>query len=470
MPSARPHASHHHTWMAWLLCSLMLVAAAPDDCAAANLEIATFSVDITPPVGHPLLGGLRTPAAKVLDPLSAKGLVLWGLDKPVVLIAVDWCEIRNEAYDQWRDALAKAAETEPVRIMLTSVHQHDTPLGDLAGQRKLDEHGLAGAMIDPTYYRLTVEKTAAAVKEASSRRRSITHLGLGQAKVERIASNRRLVWPDGKVNYGRYSFSRGAVPQNAPDGTIDPVLKTISFWAGDEPLAAVSCYATHPMSYYGRGEISADFVGLARDRRQQEDPKVLQIYLTGCSGDVTAGKYNEGTPQSRIELTDRLYQGMQQAWKETRKLPVEKVQFRSSELRLPAWDKADLTTEGLGKILADDKAMRTTRITAALGWGWRKRLEAGKPIDVPCLDFGPAQLLVMPGETFVGYQLAAQQLRPDSFVMVSGFGESAPGYIPTDAARDEGFSEEHGWCWVAPGVEKLMIEAMRKVLLPGDGK
>ena len=48
------------------------------------------------------------------------------------------------------------------------------------------------------------------------------------------------------------------------------------------------------MSYYGKGGVSADFLGLARKRRQADDPKVFQIYASGCSGNVTAGKYNDG--------------------------------------------------------------------------------------------------------------------------------------------------------------------------------
>lgn len=34
-----------------------------------------------------------------------------------------------------------------------------------------------------------------------------------------------------------------------PEGQIDPWLKTISFWNGEEPLAALSVYACHPVSY-----------------------------------------------------------------------------------------------------------------------------------------------------------------------------------------------------------------------------
>ena len=64
----------------------------------------------------------------------------------------------------------------------------------------------------------------------------------------------------------------------------------------------------------------------------------------------------------------------------------------------------------------------------------RKRTDACRAIDVPAIDFGPAQIVLMPAESFVQYQLSAQRMRPDSFVMVPGYGECAPGYIPTAEA------------------------------------
>ena len=45
------------------------------------------------------------------------------------------------------------------------------------------------------------------------------------------------------------------------------MLKTVSFWNGDAKLAALHYYATHPMSYYGDGLVTSDFVGLARAAR-----------------------------------------------------------------------------------------------------------------------------------------------------------------------------------------------------------
>jgi hypothetical protein len=47
------------------------------------------------------------PAKEIVDPLSARGFVLLGGEKPLVVVAVEWCEIRNDAYDRWRDLLAE---------------------------------------------------------------------------------------------------------------------------------------------------------------------------------------------------------------------------------------------------------------------------------------------------------------------------------------------------------------------------
>ncbi len=69
---------------------------------------------------------------------------------------------------------------------------------------------------------------------------------------------------NGKVQYSRMSATRDPKIRAAEVGTIDPFLKTLSFWDGDQAVVALSAYATHPMSYYGRGGVSADFVGMAQ--------------------------------------------------------------------------------------------------------------------------------------------------------------------------------------------------------------
>ena len=67
-----------------------------------SAEISTFSVDITPPVGHQLFTGGGVDSVAVNDPLFAKGFVISrdAVEKPVIFVSVDWAEIRNDAFDR----------------------------------------------------------------------------------------------------------------------------------------------------------------------------------------------------------------------------------------------------------------------------------------------------------------------------------------------------------------------------------
>src|SRR5436309_6827483 len=95
-----------------------------------RLTLSTFTAEVTVPLGHPLMGGGIAPAKEVVDPLFAHGFVLQGVGKPVAFVALDWCEVRNGAYELFREKIAKAVGTEPVRVMLCCLHLHDAPIAD----------------------------------------------------------------------------------------------------------------------------------------------------------------------------------------------------------------------------------------------------------------------------------------------------------------------------------------------------
>ena len=435
-----------------------------DAAAAPSHELSTFQADITPPLGHALMGGGITPAQRIADPLSAHGFVLRGSGLPIVLVSLDWCEVRNDAYERWRTVLAQAAGTATERVLLTCIHQHDAPVADLAAQRLLNEAKAAGSICDLEFHETAVQRVALALQESLRKNQQVTHLGLGQARVDRVASNRRYVGPNGKLLFNRTSATRDGLIREQPEGTVDPWLKTLSFWSGERPVLALSCYATHPMSYYGKGAVSSDFMGMARDRRHREDPTVKQIYVSGCSGNVTAGKYNDGAPENRAVLADRIYQAMVAAWKDTRRQPLGSLKFRSLPLILEPRSDAEFSMQDLEKRLRTDPKP-FGQCLAALGLSWRKRAEARRPIDVPVLDFGSAQLLLLPGEMYVEFQLMAQKLRPDSFVMTLGYGECAPGYVPIERALEEGDTNLRDWCWVGPGSEARIAATLKRALV-----
>lgn len=453
-----------------LAAALLLAVAArlpAEEPLAPSYQIAHFSAEVTIPLGHRCMGILPTKAQRIDDPLEVHGLVLLGAGEPIVLAAIDWCELRNGAYDQWRDALAEAAQTSRQRVLVSCLHQHDAPVADRGAQAYLDNVGLSGELYDTAFHADCLARVATALQKALQAPRKITHLGLGQAKVEQVASSRRIVLADGRVSYDRYSASGGdPLHSQAAEGEIDPYLKSISFWDGEMPLAVLHSYATHPMSHYGRGGVSADFVGLARRLRQRDDPSVAQIYVSGCSGDVTAGKYNDGTPLMRQVLADRVYRAMRQAWEATERSALKRIDFRSTPLELPFHESAAFSRDALRKTLDDPAAKTGDRILAAMGLSSLDRIERGEPIDLPSVELDRARIVLFPGETFVGYQLMAQRMVPDLFLLSIGYGECWPGYLPTQAAFDERFN--HDWRWVGPGSPARLRSALEKLLLPRE--
>lgn len=400
------------------------------------LHMAAFRSDVTPPDGHPLCGGWIEPVRGVDDPLSALGVVLLGAGAPVVLCAVDWCGLRNDANLAWRKALAEAAHTVPENVAVHTVHPHNAPFADTEAQKLLAAVPGAPPSLDLAYFDRCVARTADAVRTALKTTHRFTHIGTGKGTVEQVASNRRVLGDDGRVKYTRTSATKDPVARAAPEGLIDPVLRTLSFWDGDTPLAALHYYATHPMSYYGDGRVSADFCGLAREKRRAEDSSVAQVYFTGCAGNVTAGKYNDGAKENRPVLRDRVYAAMVASWKYTTRHQVDRFDWRTTPVKLPPRAEASFGESESRKTLEDPKATKAKRGNAAFQLAWLKRLD--RPIDVAVLDIGPALVLHLPGEPFVEYQLRAQRTAPGRFVCVAGYGDDGPGYLPTRLAYWEG--------------------------------
>ena len=433
-------------------------------CAVqAQYEIATFSADVTIPLRHRCMGVLPTKSQSIADPLEAIGFVITGMEKPIVYVAIDWCEIRNGAYDQWRDALAEAASTTRQRVLVSCLHQHDAPVTDAGAAQLLSEAGLTGELYDEAFHKQAMQRVASALKESLHQTVALTHIGTGATEVKRIASNRRVVTEDGSVRFSRGSASGGDdFFSTAPEGEIDRELKTISFWNEETPICALHVYATHPMSSYGQGRVSADFVGLARRKVQKQFLNVRQIYASGCSGDVTAGKFNDGSTRAREQLVERLASAMLKSWNKTVRYPVQQISFRNTQLELEFYKHAELDPDRLRATLADESKSNEDRILAAMGLSSFQRVSAGQLIDFPCVDFGPAQIVLFPGESFVGYQLQAQQLRPESFVVSIGYGECWPGYIPLNRSFADSFHDK--WLWVGPGSENHIQKALQAVL------
>ena len=427
-----------------------------------TLKIATFRFDVTPPTGHPLCGGWITPVKSVSDNLEAIGYVILGLDKPVVVCAVDWTGILNSAHVAWRTALAQAAGTTPDRVAVQCVHQHDAPFVCIDAEKLVAKQNDALIIVQMDFFNACLNKATQAIKEAIPRARPLTHIAQGESKVEKVASNRRVaIGPNGKITKMRGSACKDPELIALPEGLIDPMLKTVAFYAGEKKVMACHYYATHPMSHYGQGNVSSDFVGLARKQRQKEDPDCTHIYFTGASGNISAGKYNNGSAEARVELTQRIYEGIIASEKNLKPEPITGISWKTHELLAsvnPLFTKESETT-----LLENKKNQPANRIRPAMRLAWMDRVKAKTPIILSALHINKTSLLHLPAESFLEYQLRAQKLQPGRFVATAAYGDGGPWYIPVKEAYPQG-GYEVSVANCAEDVDAQMTEGMQKIL------
>lgn len=432
---------------------------APVPVIPEGLRISTFELDATPPVGSQLA---YDPELNDWDlGLRAKGVVILGAGQPVVLCSVDWLYISNAANEAFRNALAQAVGTLPERVAVHTVHQHDALICDFSS-----ENILLNAQADPgcyegTFARQLIRNLAIKARKSLESSQPVTHLGIGSAKVDQVASNRRILDNEGHVRATRWTATPDSALRSEPEGLIDPMVSLVSLWNNDKPLVVLSYYASHPQSYYRTGIANPDFPGIARFLRQLEVPDALHIHFNGAGGNLGAGKYNDGAHINRLILAERLADGMKRAWESTKREPLTagSVNWSAISVTLPLADH-------LEKLKTRISVVRDTIIDRNLApkLAWIQRNESGQNINLTCLTLGSARILHLPGELFVEYQLAAKAWRKDLFIAVAAYGDCGTGYIGTSVAYDQGGYETGQASYVGPGSEEILMTAIHKLL------
>ena len=168
----------------------------------------------------------------------------------------------------------------------------------------------------------------------------------------------------------------------------------------------------------------------------------------------------------RPVLAGRLAEGMKRAWDKMQKVDANTLSFdwatRDVKLPLAEWYDADEQN----KLLHDANAEQLPRMRAARNIAWARRATEGPAISIGRLRLGPIDILQMPGELFVEYQLAAQQMRPEAFVCMAAYGDYGPGYIGTSIAYSQGGYEtgDSHVSRVSARAEPMLMGAMQELL------
>jgi hypothetical protein len=229
----------------------------------------------------------------------------------------------------------------------------------------------------------------------------------------------------------------------------------LTFASKGKPVARMHYYATHPQTFCCDGRVSGDMINAARESFEKEDGGTMQINFDGAGGNVTVGKYNDGTDAARDALAERLKQGIRDSVKATKWTVPGDIDWRAENVRLP--HRPDLADH---KAVLDNPAKRTDieiyRAAISVVFSERKR-----PLTLTTLRIGDIRILHMPGEALLEYQNFARSLKPN--VLVAAYGDLQSGYLCPDIAYQEGGYEPSA-SNAGPGTEAILKAAIRKLL------
>jgi len=425
---------------------------AVDSGSPGRLKIVTFKVDVTPPIGEPLA---YDPNEAVETPIYVSGIVLDDGQTRVVWASCDYIYICGESYVMWLEMIAKQAGTVKENVFLHAVHQHDSIRWAPEYNPKPGEEG--PLVVSPEYCAKSLKDVSDAIaKAASGPWQSVGKLLTAETRIGGLAANRRLVDENGQFAHTRFSGKNPPALQAWAVGKIDPVLRTVCFENTEgQKIAALHFYATHPMAAYRRKMVSTDVPGRALRHVAENDNSVaLNIYFTGCGGDVTLGKYNLTGDIHAIErLGKRLGEGMLHNLQQLEEQPLGSIEVKRVAVEVPFNPSLQPASAYSGEHAQERRYLLETLDR------WRQssvaRMSLGSRVHLLSFELG---------EVFVDYQLFAQSLIPEHFLATASYGNGVYWYIPTRAAFEEngGYETSDRACVVTPEIDESLRSALRK--------
>ena len=422
------------------------------------MNLGTFTVDCTPPVGCPVSFGETGGTTEIRDPLFLRGFVLDDEYHRCLIATMDFCGLMNSAYDDLAGVFAKALSVPKERVIIHCIHQHDAPLLNYEIAAYLD-----CAAYPRQWWTDVLKKCAQSAAECLNRMVTISSLGYNETRLHGYASNRRILGRDGKVVGMRFSKCGDAALKKEPVGIIDPMLRTVAFKDSLGKIAgSMSFYATHPQVSNGRNKYSADAPGEALNILEGHWGDGLHGFFTGAGGNVTAGKYASPTDLegNLLRFGKILADGINlnlgtMKWEEARELEWHATDF---PFPLQQMDKDNLLSQINDENVSDHERLQKAVLLTCLEY------EKNASYHLSLLRTGSVKMLFLPGEPFVEYQLYAQSLIPDEFLAVVGNCSDNFLYLPLAKHFEEGGYEVDSFCWCTTDFERRFKKALPGVL------
>lgn len=400
----------------------------PAKADTGGLRIGVASIDITPPVGI-LLGGYRERASTSIGHrLRAEALVCEQQGVRWALVVAEALGFPATFVDEVRRDITRRCGIPASHILVTATHTHSAPLSH--------PETLVPGTREAAYRRTLGERLATVVARAMRRARPGS-LEATTCTAPEWGHNRRIRTSDGTWS------NAWEDRQGTHTGFFDPTIQLLGVRRDDGSLdALLVTFGCHPVTLGPQSlAISGDYVSYLKDAL--EEGGLVRTALFGIAGHANINP--------RICI---------------RRSPIHARRMGRALARRIAAALPTLRPVDPGPLGA---CLRPWRIPP--GPTRRK----GTETSVMALRAGGAGIVAVPGELFSEYVAWFQANSPCTPTIVLSFGNDYLGYLPTDAAVQEGAYEVRAA--VGVGIEgtlrrtvaAALAGAHRSIRSPGAG-
>jgi len=415
---------------------------------SSDIRVGLSTLEITPPLDVPMAGfAARTlPATGVHDPLYARALVVSGAAHgaaTTVLVVLDVVSIAPHHASTIRRGIERELDVPASNVMVATTHTHGGPA--------TDERGNESAAIRDYVASLCERAVRCALDAAQRTVPARMMLNFGHEPT--VGKNRRRA-----------------------GGVIDPAVQTIRIEDTAGGVIGVLCsYACHPVTLGpDNRSITADYPGAVVRALEATYPGAVAIFATGCAGQINTGHLAEASLAIRpsnvrtFSEADRLGKAIAGAAIQAAEhaagprgtpsavAPVANArqQVRASTVSVDApWSPIEEPEALRARAAAfrreaqsldpADEGASVERDRLSRWAAWADRVAASAPhapsisLDVTAMRWGDIVVVGLPGEPFVEFALDIRgRTKPN--VVVIGYANGCPGYVPHRSAYDEG--------------------------------
>ncbi len=261
--------------------------------------------NITPPLGHPIVGGfVPYPATHVQDELHVRCLVLDDGKTKLAFVVCDLLGIDRQVSDEARALIQEGLGIPKENVLISATHTHSA-----ASALGKDARIISDTMDD--YQRFVARRIVDGVKRAHNLLRP-AQIAFGQADAPEHVFNRR--WhmkpgtipanPFGGIDKVKMNPPAGSADLLEPAGPTDPAIPFLYLRQPDgKPIALFSTYSLHYVGGVGSGHISADYFAMYCEaierllKADRQTPAFVAMMANGTSGDINNINFKKPRPK-----------------------------------------------------------------------------------------------------------------------------------------------------------------------------